>query len=170
MRTAVNVVIIDDEPPRAQNPWDVPAYGREPALQVRPHKVRWIPTGEVVLMLVVADFREFKATLEALTDQEINEEPFTNGLKYLIAGNEEEVIASVDQYRVFRGKLARMEDPRPSLLNLRPVMEPTVCKIRWGPNAETYLMAAHDDFDAFKITLKALVDGGGAGYAIRRVL
>lgn len=40
-------------------------------------------------MLVVADFREFKATLEALTDQEINEEQFTNGLKYLIAGNGE---------------------------------------------------------------------------------
>lgn len=31
-------------------------------------------------------------------------------------------------------------------------------------------MAAHDDFDAFKMTLKALVDGGGAGYAFRRGL
>lgn len=72
-------------------------------------------------MLVVADFREFKATLEALTHQEINEEPFTNGVKHLIAGNEEEVIASADQYKVFRGKLARMEDPRSSLVNLRPV-------------------------------------------------
>lgn len=170
MVTTVNVIIIDDEPPRAQNLWDVPAYGREPALRVRPHKVRWIPTGEVVLMLVVADFREFKATLEALTDQEINEEQFTNGLKYLIAGNGEEVIASADQYRIFREKLARMEYPRSSLVNLRPVMEPTVCKIRWGPTAETFLMAAYDDFDAFKLTLKALIDGGGAGYAFRRGL
>lgn len=41
-------------------------------------------------------------------------------------------------------------------------MEPPVCKIRWGPTAETLLIAAHDDFDAFKMTLKALIDGGGA--------
>ena len=102
--------------------------------------------------------------------REINEEQFTNGLKYLIAGNGEEVIASADQYRVFRVKLARMEDQRSSLVNLRPVMEPTVCKIRWGPTAETFLMAAYDDFDAFKMTLKALVDGGGAGYTFRRGL
>lgn len=125
MKTAVNVIIIDDEPPRAPNLWDVPAYGTEPALWVRPHKIRWLPTGEVVLMLVVSDSREFKATLEALNDHET-----TNGLKYSIAGNGEEVIASADQYRVFRENLTRMEDPRSSLVNLRPVMETIVCKIR----------------------------------------
>lgn len=79
----------------------------------------------------VSDFRGFKATLKALTEQEINKEPFTNGLKYLVAGNEEEVIASTDKYRVFREKLARMEDPRSGLVNLRPVMEPIVYKISW---------------------------------------
>lgn len=35
---------------------------------------------------------------------------------------------------------------------------------------ETFLMAAHDDFHAFKMTLKPLVDGGDAGYAFRRGL
>lgn len=169
MRTTVDVTIIDDEPPRAQNLWDMPTYGIEPALRVRPHKLRWVPTGEVVLMLVAADFSEIKATLEALTDKDINEEPFINGLKYLIAGTEEGVIASADQYKVFREKLARMENPRSSIVDLRPVMEPTVCKIRWVPTAETFLMAAHDDFDAFRMTLKALADAGGAGYAFRRV-
>lgn len=121
-------------------------------------------------MLVVAEFREFKATLEALTDQEVDEEPFSNGLKYSIAGTEEEVIASADQYKLFREKLARLEDSRSSIIDLRPVMEPTVCKIRWGPTAETFLMAAYDDFNAFRMTLKALADGGGAGYAFRRGL
>lgn len=82
-------------------------------------------------MLTVSDFRGFKATLKALTEQEINKEPFTNGLKYLVAGNEEEGIASTDKYRVFREKLARMEDPRSGLVNLRPVMEPIVYKISW---------------------------------------
>lgn len=166
----MDVIIIDDEPPRAQKLWDVPAYVGEPALRVRPCKVRWIPSGEIVLMLVVADFREFKATLEALTDQEVNEEPFSNGLKYSIAGTEEELMDSADHYKIFREKLASLEDSRSSTIGLRPVMEPAVCKIHWGPTAETFLMAAFDDFNAFKMTLKALADGGGAGYAFRRGL
>lgn len=111
----------------------------------------------------VADFREFKATLEALTDQEVNEQPFSNGLKYSIARTEEESIDSADHYRLFREKLASLEDSRSSIIDLRPVMEPTVCKIRWGPTVETLLMAAYDNFNAFGMTLKALADGGGAG-------
>lgn len=48
-------------------------YCREPSLWVRPQKVWWISPGEFVLTLIVADFREFNATLKGLTDPEIDE-------------------------------------------------------------------------------------------------
>lgn len=83
-------------------------------------------------MLVFVDFREFKATLE---DQEVNVKPLSNGLKYSIAGTEDEVIASADQYKLFCEKLVMLEDSRSSIIDLRPVMEPIVCKIRWERTA-----------------------------------
>lgn len=83
-------------------------------------------------MLVFVNFREFKATLE---DQEVNVKPFSNGLKYSIAGTEDEVITSVDQYKLFCEKLVMLEDSRSSIIDLRSVMEPIVCKIRWDPTA-----------------------------------
>ena len=110
----------------------MPAHVGESALWVRSCRVRWILSGEVILILVFVDFREFKATLE---DQEINVEPFSNGLKYSIAGAEDEVIASADQYKLFCEKLVMLGDSRSSIIDLRPVMESIVCKIRWDPTA-----------------------------------
>ena len=81
-RSTLSVIIIDDELPRAQNLWDVPADCREPSLWVRPHKVWCIPPGEFDLLQVVADFRELKPNLKGLTNQEMNKEPFINGLQY----------------------------------------------------------------------------------------